>query len=169
MSSGSSSLVSSSPTSDSTGDDEGLPLLESGELHLRRPKSSSSLSSSVAPRVKTTETTIHNALIKYGSLLLLVGQMVGLVLVMRYSRTHISNGEMYLASTAVFMMEVRNIHLPEYVLILFHRILRLCLVRIIHYWTSKYWQSSKQPVAENNALVIHTSFCYKILSHLEQN
>ncbi|KAL3810417.1 hypothetical protein ACHAXA_005625 [Cyclostephanos tholiformis] len=93
-------------TSASTGEDEGLPLLESGELHSRRPKSSSSLSSSVAPRVKTTETTIHNALIKYGSLLLLVGQMVGLVLVMRYSRTHISNGEMYLASTAVFMMEV---------------------------------------------------------------
>ncbi|KAL9184076.1 hypothetical protein ACHAXT_002162 [Thalassiosira profunda] len=47
----------------------------------------------------------HNKLIKYGSLLLLVGQMVGLVLLMRYSRTH-TNGELYLASTAVFMMEV---------------------------------------------------------------
>ncbi|KAL7546056.1 hypothetical protein ACHAWF_009397 [Thalassiosira exigua] len=47
----------------------------------------------------------RTALIKYGSLLLLVGQMVGLVLLMRYSRTHV-NGELYLASTAVFVMEV---------------------------------------------------------------
>jgi UDP-sugar transporter A1/2/3 len=49
-------------------------------------------------------------LIKYGSLLLLVGQMVGLVLLMRYSRTRHSNNneddDMYLASTAVFMMEI---------------------------------------------------------------
>lgn len=37
--------------------------------------------------------------------------MVGLVLVMRYSRTHNANGEMYLASTAVFLMEVRHIHI----------------------------------------------------------
>ena len=33
--------------------------------------------------------------------------MVGLVMLMRYSRTHI-NGELYLASTAVCMMEVSN-------------------------------------------------------------
>mmetsp|Transcript_18470 Transcript_18470/g.28978 ORF Transcript_18470/g.28978 Transcript_18470/m.28978 type:complete len:386 (-) Transcript_18470:129-1286(-) len=46
-------------------------------------------------------------IIKYGSLLLLVGQMVGLVLLMRYSRTRRGNdGELYLASTAVFMMEI---------------------------------------------------------------
>ena len=46
-------------------------------------------------------------IIKYGSLLLLVGQMVGLVLLMRYSRTrHSGDGELYLASTAVFMMEI---------------------------------------------------------------
>lgn len=50
----------------------------------------------------------QNALIKYGSLALLVAQMVGLVLLMRYSRTQEgSDGEMYLASTAVFIMEVR--------------------------------------------------------------
>ncbi len=48
----------------------------------------------------------YNILIKYGSLLLLVGQMVGLVLLMRYSRTHTNGDELYLASTAVFMMEV---------------------------------------------------------------
>jgi hypothetical protein len=105
-------------TSDANGVDEALPLLspesiEIGELYSRKPRqsapsSSSSLSSTNA-RVKTTDANNQTALIKYGSLLLLVGQMVGLVLVMRYSRTHNNNGEMYLASTAVFMMEVRNI------------------------------------------------------------
>jgi len=99
------------PTSDSTGDDEGMSI-ESGEFHSRKPKPAPSSSSSLtsAKLVKPTDPNNHNALIKYGSLLLLVGQMVGLVLVMRYSRTHNSDGEMYLASTAVFMMEVSNIH-----------------------------------------------------------
>lgn len=48
-------------------------------------------------------------LIKYGSLVLLVLQMVGLVLLMRYSRTQTegsSKEDLYLASTAVFVMEV---------------------------------------------------------------
>lgn len=45
-------------------------------------------------------------LIKYSALFLLVGQMVGLVLLMRYTRTHRSPGQpLYLASSAVFMME----------------------------------------------------------------
>ena len=35
-------------------------------------------------------------------------QMVGLVMLMRYSRTHSGGGELYLASTAVLMMEVRS-------------------------------------------------------------
>ena len=44
--------------------------------------------------------------IKYAALFLLVAQMVGLVLLMRYSRTSHTEGEpMYLASTAVFIME----------------------------------------------------------------
>ena len=47
------------------------------------------------------------ALIKYGSLALMVVQMTGLVMLMRHSRTH-ADGELYLASTAVFMMEVRR-------------------------------------------------------------
>jgi len=51
----------------------------------------------------------RNNMIKYGSLLLLVGQMVGLVLLMRYSRTHSAGGELYLASTAVFMMEIMKL------------------------------------------------------------
>jgi UDP-sugar transporter A1/2/3 len=62
------------------------------------------------------ETPSRQALmIKYTALLLLVAQMVGLVLLMRYSRTQHNNNNdadpqpqqpMYLASTAVFLMEV---------------------------------------------------------------
>jgi hypothetical protein len=48
--------------------------------------------------------------IKYAALLLLVAQMVGLVLLMRYSRTSHPDGQpMYLASTAVFVMEVMKL------------------------------------------------------------
>jgi UDP-sugar transporter A1/2/3 len=48
--------------------------------------------------------------IKYAALFLLVAQMVGLVLLMRYSRTHKSeNVPLYLASTAVFVMEVMKL------------------------------------------------------------
>jgi len=48
----------------------------------------------------------HSALLKYGSLVLLVTQLVGLVLLMRYSRTNTSGPDLYLSSTAVFSMEV---------------------------------------------------------------
>ena len=48
----------------------------------------------------------HNPIVKYGSLFLLVAQMVGLVLLMRYSRTNSASEDLYLASTAVFLMEV---------------------------------------------------------------
>jgi hypothetical protein len=48
--------------------------------------------------------------IKYAALLLLVAQMVGLVLLMRYSRTnHDAAQPLYLASTAVFIMEVMKL------------------------------------------------------------
>lgn len=48
--------------------------------------------------------------IKYAALFLLVAQMVGLVLLMRYSRTvHDSEQPLYLASTAVFIMEVMKL------------------------------------------------------------
>lgn len=51
--------------------------------------------------------TDHGSLIKYGSLLLLILQMVGLVLLMRYTRSGAGGTEqdLYLASTAVFAME----------------------------------------------------------------
>lgn len=48
--------------------------------------------------------------IKYAALFLLVAQMVGLVLLMRYSRTtHDPDQPLYLASTAVFVMEVMKL------------------------------------------------------------
>lgn len=60
-----------------------------------------------ATSIKAARSTRKAMFIKYGSLLLLVGQMVGLVLLMRYSRTrHGEEDDMYLASTAVFMMEI---------------------------------------------------------------
>jgi uncharacterized membrane protein len=48
--------------------------------------------------------------IKYSALFLLVAQMVGLVLLMRYSRTHHPpDVPLYLSSTAVFVMEVMKL------------------------------------------------------------
>lgn len=62
-----------------------------------------------ALRRKKKETSAE-VLIKYAALFLLVAQMVGLVLLMRYSRTTHAEGEpMYLASTAVFVMEVMKL------------------------------------------------------------
>jgi hypothetical protein len=59
---------------------------------------------------KKDDEAASNVLIKYGALLLLVGQMVGLVLLMRHSRTsHPKDQPMYLASTAVFVMEVMKL------------------------------------------------------------
>ncbi len=53
----------------------------------------------------------HSPIIKYGSLILLVAQLVGLVMLMRYSRTHTNGKDLYLSSTAVFLMEVRMYNL----------------------------------------------------------
>ena len=56
---------------------------------------------------KKRNATPTDVLIKYGALFLLVAQMVGLVLLMRVSRTsHVEGQPMYLASTAVFVMEL---------------------------------------------------------------
>lgn len=53
-------------------------------------------------QVKATDSPF----IKYGSLFLLVAQLVGLVMLMRYSRTHTDGEDLYFSSTAVFCMEV---------------------------------------------------------------
>lgn len=56
---------------------------------------------------KKKQASEHSPIVKYGSLCLLVAQLVGLVMLMRYSRTHSANGkDLYLSSTAVFCMEV---------------------------------------------------------------
>ena len=56
-------------------------------------------------RKKRGQEPDYNATIKYVSLILLVAQMVGLVLLMRLSRKNSANEDLYLASTAVFIME----------------------------------------------------------------
>lgn len=48
----------------------------------------------------------HNAMLRYGSLALLVAQDTALVLLLRSSREGSSDRPMYLASTAVLIMEV---------------------------------------------------------------
>merc|ERR1719491_416046 len=59
---------------------------------------------------KKKNETSTDVLIKYGALFLLVAQMVGLVLLMRVSRTnHVEGQPMYLASTAVFLMELMKL------------------------------------------------------------
>ncbi|KAL7452147.1 hypothetical protein ACHAWC_003872 [Mediolabrus comicus] len=86
------------------------PPAASNNKQLRSSSSSSSSPPRSATSIKAARSTRKAMFIKYGSLLLLVGQMVGLVLLMRYSRTRHSNNneddDMYLASTAVFMMEI---------------------------------------------------------------
>ena len=58
-----------------------------------------------------TEENAQAICIKYSALFLLVAQMVGLVLLMRYSRLASSakNEPLYLASTAVFLMEIMKL------------------------------------------------------------
>jgi hypothetical protein len=57
-------------------------------------------------RAVKTDENAKALFIKYFALFLLVAQMVGLVLLMRFSRTqHTPDQPMYLASTAVFLME----------------------------------------------------------------
>mmetsp|Transcript_11799 Transcript_11799/g.27993 ORF Transcript_11799/g.27993 Transcript_11799/m.27993 type:complete len:392 (+) Transcript_11799:157-1332(+) len=59
---------------------------------------------------KKRNNTPTDVLVKYGALFLLVAQMVGLVLLMRMSRTnHVAGQPMYLASTAVFIMELMKL------------------------------------------------------------
>jgi len=59
---------------------------------------------------KKRSSSSTDTLIKYGALFLLVAQMVGLVLLMRMSRTsHVEGQPMYLASTAVFTMELMKL------------------------------------------------------------
>jgi len=73
-------------------------------------KASSSKPGTVVKRRLKKKVKVEDSsskIIKYAALFLLVAQMVGLVLLMRYSRTHRRPDQpLYLASTAVFVMEV---------------------------------------------------------------
>ena len=93
------------------------------------------------PIKKSSRINSDAMIIKYGSLLLLVGQMVGLVLLMRYSRTQrAGDGELYLASTAVFMMEIMKFCLC--LAVVFYQgqcsIAALRLELYKHVWASPY-------------------------------
>ena len=62
------------------------------------------------PRKRKKDENAMAIMIKYSALFLLVAQMVGLVLLMRYSRTSQPKDQpLYLASTAVFVMEVMKL------------------------------------------------------------
>lgn len=60
-------------------------------------------------RMKRGKLEYHPPFIKYGSLLLLIVQMVGLVLLLRYSRIPNDSNDLYLASTAVLLMEIMKL------------------------------------------------------------
>ncbi|GFH45524.1 hypothetical protein CTEN210_01998 [Chaetoceros tenuissimus] len=81
-----------------------------GPLAKRTVKSNSELEERKRTRTKRLrrkkQSAEHSHIVKYGSLCLLVAQLVGLVMLMRYSRTHSNGSDMYLSSTAVFCMEV---------------------------------------------------------------
>ena len=83
-----------------------------GPLAKRTVKSNSEFEERKRTRTKRLrrkkQSAEHSPIVKYGSLCLLVAQLVGLVMLMRYSRTHSNGSDMYLSSTAVFCMEVRS-------------------------------------------------------------
>ena len=88
------------------------PSTNAGQVSKRSSAISSSSKSQEDPSTrkvkrlrKKTADAGNSPIVKYGSLCLLVAQLVGLVMLMRYSRTH-SDGDMYLSTTAVFCMEV---------------------------------------------------------------
>ena len=95
---------------------ENVTLLSSptnaGQVSKRSSAVSSSSTSNLDPSSRKVKRlrkkkadAVNSPIVKYGSLCLLVAQLVGLVMLMRYSRTH-STGDLYLSTTAVFCMEV---------------------------------------------------------------
>jgi Nucleotide-sugar transporter len=80
---------------------------------LAKKRTSKKSSTAMDPAKRRAHKKAENAaavLIKYAALFLLVAQMVGLVLLMRYSRTSQPKDQpLYLASTAVFVMEVMKL------------------------------------------------------------
>lgn len=86
-----------------------IPSMSDGSTMKRatKPKVGRVVVKKVRKVLKKKDTSGSDKLIKYSALFLLVAQMVGLVLLMRFTRTHQSPGQpLYLASSAVFIMEV---------------------------------------------------------------
>lgn len=85
--------------------------IETGGAKMRTRKAGQKVRDPTKRRLrKKNEENASHVLIKYGALFLLVAQMVGLVLLMRVSRTSRPKDQpMYLASTAVFVMEVMKL------------------------------------------------------------
>jgi len=92
--------------------------------------------------------------IKYAALLLLVAQMVGLVLLMRYSRTNANPDKpLYLASTAVFVMEVMK--------------LMICFLVIAWQTGSTFFQELKLHILQSPGEVL--KLCVPSLLYTVQN
>lgn len=103
-------------------EEEMIPSPSSERVKHRGPtKNSDAKPGTIKRRVKKkaarSEEAAKDKLIKYSALFLLVAQMVGLVLLMRYSRTSRSPDEpLYLASSAVFVMELMKFSLCSMVI-----------------------------------------------------
>ena len=88
-----------------------IPSMSDGSTMKRaiKPKAGKVVIKKVRKVIKKKASS-SDKIIKYFALILLVAQMVGLVLLMRYSRTHREPGQpLYLASSAVFMMETMKL------------------------------------------------------------
>ena len=89
------------------------PAVEDGNAAMKKRTTRKGALPSDPTKRKSKRKKDENALeifIKYAALFLLVAQMVGLVLLMRYSRTNQPKDQpLYLASSAVFVMEVMKL------------------------------------------------------------
>ncbi|GAX28156.1 solute carrier family 35 (UDP-sugar transporter), member A1/2/3 [Fistulifera solaris] len=129
-----------------------------GHLRLDDESGSQSNASLRTKRKRKAAASATTNCIKYGALFLLVGQMVGLVLLMRYTRTQ--QGQMYLASTAVFFMELLK--------------LVICVIIAVYQigWKES-WRQSLVPVELLKLCVpsflytIQNNLLYLALSHLD--
>jgi len=111
--------------------------------------------------------TVHSPLIKYGSLVLLVAQLVGLVMLMRYSRTHTNGKDLYLSSTAVFCMEVMKFLTCNMVVLMHSNYnVRLYLQEIYHHTKESPIEILKVSVP-SFLYVIQNNLLYLALSNLD--
>lgn len=99
------SAVTESHIPSSSATNDGVALKRSTAANKDKSDDKIDSKSRKVKRLRKKVSQDHGPLIKYGSLVLLIAQLVGLVLLMRYTRTHPSGEDMYLSSTAVFCME----------------------------------------------------------------